>query len=1127
MTRTDLALLAPRSSSSPLRTSRSRAACLALLLAGGAAAVGCDSSSTPDPRNPGQTDFETEQPGGGLGNKGEVAFPTTAGGSRDAAGTPPPSGRTGPVEEADIYRIDQNRLFYLNTYRGFLIYDLNDPKNPKAISRLPVYGYPVEMFVQGNTVYALLQDVLYMSQVDGKVQFKRHNVSQLIAIDITDIAHPTVLQTIDIIGKLREGVARKIENTIYVVSQIPQAYYWGWRYELPTNPQQEQAWVYSFNVADPRNLRLVEKLKLFEGGSISDQDPVTGGSVTRNFNGVTLSATSNALMVAENWSLSSWTPGTTKGNGDYTCGAYAGDQRAVVSVVDISDPAGAIRLHARFQTRGSLGDQFKQTYVYDEAAKTATYYGIFARQAWVSTDCAGQSFVQNSFQSWDVTNGATPARLSSLDFGKPNETVRGSTFDVTRKAAFAITALNIDPLYVLSFADRNKLAIRSAIDGLSGDMTLFRLVEGNNFLVGIGRDASETCSGFQGSETTRGIGMAVSLIDVRNLDAIKLVQRQCVAVDADWVSSEISWNLDQAHKMIGMQSDGTTNVITVPVSYSKRSNDTSNGWWWYQWETAVGIMSWDVTKYDPAKAPAEQKVIQNFGTYIHPNGEVRRSIVFTHQQATPRRMMVNLSDTHVSIADIQDLAHPAPQAIVEIAPYVGQIYQFGDYVVESISESANVWAPQSGRTEFRVKRSGADLEGAPVVARFSTSQVQTALQHGTNLVVFRSEQDAANPTGISTNVLVFDLSDPTKPKLAGSTRSPLSLYPYYPFFCGMGGGYWYRYGQSNWTTTSDALVFPQWTWDQGTNTSTPQLVTLNLADPTQPTVVTQALPGRANGSFSGVVPDGADPSGFFLTFQDNVREVKSGNTTFWRTRNYVQRFSRASATANWTGGASINVPGSLVRTWNQPSGGRVYLTSDYVNYAITDSTGAQTWRSDTRLNLLRASEAGGRAVAALTDSYRFQDRYVGDLVVEGNALFVNSNPTYSWYGFAAEAGIGRGGVATSSAAGGGTIDDSSDRLTVFDLTKQTFVRIYDQPTGTQGVQLMGTHKGHLFVNIQGDGVLAVDVANPARPQGRQFLRTLGWTTHLVFVGDDAYAAAGYFGVYRMNLKDGSTLPVLK
>jgi hypothetical protein len=287
----------------------------------------------------------------------------------------------------------------------------------------------------------------------------------------------------------------------------------------------------------------------------------------------------------------------------------------------------------------------------------------------------------------------------------------------------------------------------------------------------------------------------------------------------------------------------------------------------------------------------------------------------------------------------------------------------------------------------------------------------------------------------------------------------------------------------------------------------------------------QDIPARTNGYFSGMVPDALDPSGFFVTYQDNVGQVMTNSgVTFWKTRNYAQRFGRASASAEWSEGNAINLPGALVRTWGGASGERQYLTSDYVNYSTTDSAGNTQWRSDTRLNLLRATTVRGRAAAELTDTMRFQDRYVGDLMLEGNTLFVNSNPAYyGWYGGVSDA---RGGVAIGGGGGGGTVDDASDRLTIFDLSKQKFTSVYDEPTGTQGVQLMGTYHGHLFLNLQGDGVLAVDVTNPAHPRGRKFLRTLGWTTHLVFVGDDAYAAAGYFGVYRLNLKDATGLPLV-
>ena len=48
--------------------------------------------------------------------------------------------------------------------------------------------------------------------------------SQLVTIDVADPSNPRVLSTTDIIGQLREGVSRKIENTIYVVSYIAQGY---------------------------------------------------------------------------------------------------------------------------------------------------------------------------------------------------------------------------------------------------------------------------------------------------------------------------------------------------------------------------------------------------------------------------------------------------------------------------------------------------------------------------------------------------------------------------------------------------------------------------------------------------------------------------------------------------------------------------------------------------------------------------------------------------------------------------------------------------------------------------------------------------------------------------------------
>src|SRR6266700_3254791 len=210
------------------------------LLAAAGAAVSCDGGSKS--RQPGQTDFTTLDTGSGASRGVGVA---DAAGAKGGAATatpsvPAPSGRTGTVQEADIYRLSGTRLFYLNTYRGFLIYDVSNPQLPVKVSRLPVYGYPVEMFVEGNTVYALLSDALYLTTVNGQLQFQRHDVSQLVTIDVTDAAHPQILGTLDIIGQLHEGVSRKIDNTIYVVSEQFGGYYWGW--VTPDVVPTEQAW---------------------------------------------------------------------------------------------------------------------------------------------------------------------------------------------------------------------------------------------------------------------------------------------------------------------------------------------------------------------------------------------------------------------------------------------------------------------------------------------------------------------------------------------------------------------------------------------------------------------------------------------------------------------------------------------------------------------------------------------------------------------------------------------------------------------------------------------------------------------------------------------------------------------
>src|SRR6185295_17884471 len=101
---------------------------------------------------------------------------------------------------------------------------------------------------------------------------------------------------------------------------------------------------------------LVNKLQIFESGGASSSG--SGGGLSRYFSDIAISATANTLHVVENWQTYGWVQGSP-----YDCGSSFSQQQAVVSVIDISDPAGSIRLHTKFDTYGNLRDQFKHTYV--------------------------------------------------------------------------------------------------------------------------------------------------------------------------------------------------------------------------------------------------------------------------------------------------------------------------------------------------------------------------------------------------------------------------------------------------------------------------------------------------------------------------------------------------------------------------------------------------------------------------------------------------------------------------------------------------------------------------------------------------------------------------------------------
>jgi hypothetical protein len=192
-----------------------------LFLACGSAACG---SSTPDPsgsgRVEGQSDFTSGLPQFGFGERGTNAD-TSGGGALPPSAPGATKGSTAPdrqVEETDLYRLEGDRLYYLNGYRGLLIFDMSDVDHPKQIGRSPIYGRPVEMIVRGGIATVVVAD--WFGTLDDGSPFRGSVVR---GIDARDPANIQILGEAKLGGWVRD--TRVVGDVLYAVSEE-----YGWSY---------------------------------------------------------------------------------------------------------------------------------------------------------------------------------------------------------------------------------------------------------------------------------------------------------------------------------------------------------------------------------------------------------------------------------------------------------------------------------------------------------------------------------------------------------------------------------------------------------------------------------------------------------------------------------------------------------------------------------------------------------------------------------------------------------------------------------------------------------------------------------------------------------------------------------
>lgn len=183
-----------------------------LLAAITATLVGCGSDRD---RTAGQTSFESAPPNG---TSGRATDDGAGGGAGIPPGSPNPPATTRKVEETDLYRLEGNRLYYLNGYRGLMVFDVSNPDQPTLLGRSPIFGQPVDMIVRNGVAVVVIGD--WFGTMEDGTPFHGSIVRGL---DATDPRNIRVLGEAKLGGWVRDD--RVVGDVIYAVSED-----FGWGY---------------------------------------------------------------------------------------------------------------------------------------------------------------------------------------------------------------------------------------------------------------------------------------------------------------------------------------------------------------------------------------------------------------------------------------------------------------------------------------------------------------------------------------------------------------------------------------------------------------------------------------------------------------------------------------------------------------------------------------------------------------------------------------------------------------------------------------------------------------------------------------------------------------------------------
>ena len=356
--------------------------------------------------------------------------------------------------------------------------------------------------------------------------------------------------------------------------------------------------------------------------------------------------------------------------------------------------------------------------------------------------------------------------------------------------AFFVTYRRVDPFHTFEI-DAAGMITEKAEFVVSGWNDYFKPVAAQTRLIGIGKND-------EGGGTT----MAVSLYDITDLtNPNPLISRAEIDLAHSW--SEANWD-DRAFSVLEKGTVATaptgeteTGLILLPFS---GWDDQAN-----EYISAVQIFTFSNTTLT-------KRGMMDHGT------PVRRSFVADKNDNTTG----NLSEAELSLFDTTDSDTPLELGRVELAPNYTDFLIFGNHGLRRQNNQGYYWWWGSRSTvqptdTLQIISLSEDPDMAKAITEIEVPANAQIFQSGDRLVAVSSQPVDQNYQDWETEVLVWDLTTPTVPHLAGS-----HTYDDLPLMNNYYGGYWgvdevdgcfdcyyYNYNYGTAEVVGEALVVPE------------------------------------------------------------------------------------------------------------------------------------------------------------------------------------------------------------------------------------------------------------------------------------------------------------------------------